>query len=181
MAPVLLPLDLTDPAAPAALAERLGADPIDLLVCNAGMFADRHDTVAGGYPAPLWAEEFQVNVTGAFLTVQALLPQLRAGKGRIALISSQMASDAAPGGNALIYRATKAALLNLGRNLAVALEGDGIAVGIYHPGWVRTDMGGAGAAISASESAEGLAARFDALSPETSGAFLTWDGRPHAH
>jgi len=57
----------------------------------------------------------------------------------------------------------------------------GIAVGIYHPGWVRTDMGGAGADISLEESVAGLMDRFDALSVATTGAFLTWDGRPHPY
>jgi NAD(P)-dependent dehydrogenase (short-subunit alcohol dehydrogenase family) len=50
-------------------------------------------------------------------------------------------SERAPGGS-YIYRASKAAATNLGRNLATDLAPRGIAVGIYHPGWVRTDMGG---------------------------------------
>jgi len=85
----------------------------------------------------------------------------------------------APGGS-YIYRSSKAAALNLGRNLATDLEPEGIAVGIYHPGWVRTDMGGAEADIGVDESARGLTARFDALSLETTGCFETWDGRAHA-
>jgi NAD(P)-dependent dehydrogenase (short-subunit alcohol dehydrogenase family) len=87
-------------------------------------------------------------------------------------------SDRANGGS-YIYRASKAAATNLGRNLATDLAPRGIAVGIYHPGWVRTDMGGSAADISLDESVSGLMARFDDLSLETTGAFLTWDGRPH--
>jgi NAD(P)-dependent dehydrogenase (short-subunit alcohol dehydrogenase family) len=126
----------------------------------------------------MWAEMFAVNVTGAFLTVQALLPNLRAaGNARIALISSQMGSTTRAPGGSYIYRASKAALVNLGRNLAADLGREGIAVGIYHPGWVRTDMGGAGADIDPATAAAGLLARIDALTPASSGCFETWDGR----
>ena len=51
-----------------------------------------------------------------------------------------------------------------------------IAVGAYHPGWVQTDMGGAEAAITVEESAEGLLQRFAALGPATSGVFETYQG-----
>ena len=88
--------------------------------------------------------------------------------------------ERAPGGS-YIYPASKAAALNLGRNLAADLRGDGIAVGIYHPGWVQTDMGGAAAAISVDEAADGLIDRFSALSRDTTGCFETYDGRPHAY
>ena len=87
-----------------------------------------------------------------------------------------MASDTHAPGGSYIYRASKAAVLNLGRNLASDLAGE-VAVGIYHPGWVQTDMGGASAAITVAESVAGLVARFDALSPESTGCFETWDGR----
>ena len=174
-----LRLDVADPGSVAAMARAVGDTPIDLLVCNAGIYEDRGMDLDEGYPADLWAREFAVNVTGVFLTVQALLPNLRAARGKIAIVSSQMGSSEIASGGAYIYRASKAAALNLGRNLAVDLKGDGIAVGIYHPGWVQTDMGGSGAAIPPEAAAEGLATRFAALSLETTGCFETWDGRAH--
>ena len=150
------------------------------LICNAGFYGDKHHKLDGGYPAEMWAETFATNVTGVFLTIQALLPNLRAAPGaRIAIISSQMASHTRAPGRSFIYCASKAAALNLGRNLAVDLKPEGIAVGIYHPGWVRTDMGGEAGDISAEESASGLAERFDALDADTTGCFQTWDGRDH--
>ena len=175
-------LEVTDPASVTALARRLEGAPVEALVCNAGIYPDKGQPLDGGYPPEMWAESFATNVTGAFLCVQALLPNLRAAKApRIALISSQMASDTRAPGGSYIYRASKAALLNLGRNLATDLRAEGIAVGIYHPGWVRTDMGGGSAEISVEEAAHGLAARIAALSPETTGEFLTWDGRAHPY
>jgi NAD(P)-dependent dehydrogenase (short-subunit alcohol dehydrogenase family) len=175
----LLPLDVTDPASHAALADRLAGLPIALLVCNAGVYLDRGHRIDRGVPPDLWAATFAVNVTGVFLTVQSLLPNLRsAPQAKIAILSSQMASHARAPGGSYIYRASKAAALNLGRNLAADLRAERIAVGIYHPGWVRTDMGGPGADIAVGTAVQGLAARFDALSLATTGCFESWDGSP---
>ncbi len=175
-------LDVTDPASHVALAASLSDAPLDLLICNAGIYADKGQNLANGYPPEMWAGAFATNVTGVFLTIQHLLPHLkRSNAGKIAIISSQMASDTRAPGGSYIYRASKAAALNLGRNLASDLKPEGIAVGIYHPGWVRTDMGGESADISMEESATGLVARFDALSIATTGCFETWDGRAHAY
>ncbi len=173
-------LDVTNPDQHAEMAEYLQGRPVDLLVCNAGVFLDKGQGI-DGYPADMWADTFAANVTGVFLTIQALLPNLRAAKGKIAIISSQMASHTHAPGGSYIYRASKAAALNLGRNLAQDLNVDGIAVGIYHPGWVRTDMGSSAADISVEDSVTGLNDRFNALSLETTGCFETWDGRAHAY
>lgn len=173
-------LDVAEPGQFARLADALGDGPLDLLICNAGIYADKGQPLDTGYPATMWAETFAVNVTGVFLTVQAALPALRRAEvAKIGILSSQMASsERAPGGS-YIYRASKAAVLNLGRNLATDLKRDGIAVGIYHPGWVRTDMGGGAADVTPGESAQGLADRMATLSVSTTGAFETWDGRNH--
>ncbi len=172
-------MDVTRPADFAKLGAALGTQPVDLLVCNAGVYLEKGQSIDDGYDADIWAKSFAANVTGVFLTVQTLLPNLRAAKGKVAIISSQMGSDTRAPGGSYIYRASKAAALNLGRNLAVDLKGDGIAVGIYHPGWVRTDMGGDAAAISVDESVAGLSARFATLDIASTGSFLTWDGQVH--
>lgn len=176
----LLALDVKDPASFSALGAALDARPVDLLVCNAGIYPDKGQNLADGYPAQMWAEAFAVNVTGVFLTIQELLPNLQLSETpKIAIISSQMASQSRAPGGSYIYRASKAAVLNLGRNLAVDLAHLSIPVGIYHPGWVQTDMGGATAEITATEAAKGLLDRFDELDMQTTGCFRTWDGRDH--
>ena len=175
-------LDVTQPEDHQNLAERLQGQPLDLLICNAGVYLDKGQSLETGFPAQMWADTFAANVTGVFLTVQALLPNLRLAKAaRIAILSSQMASHTRAPGGSYIYRASKAAALNLGRNLASDLRGDGIAVGIYHPGWVQTDMGGGTAEITVDVAAAGLMARFETLSMETTGCFETWDGRAHPY
>ncbi|PUB16286.1 SDR family NAD(P)-dependent oxidoreductase [Yoonia sediminilitoris] len=177
----MLQLDVTEPASQASMAA-LVQGPLDLLICNAGVYLDKGQDLASGYPPRMWADSFATNVTGVFLTIQHLLPKLQQAQSpKIAIISSQMASDTHAPGGSYIYRASKAAALNLGRNLATDLKPQGIAVGIYHPGWVQTDMGGSAAAIDAQTAAAGLVARFDALSLATTGCFETWDGQPHPY
>ena len=174
----LVPLDLSADAPDfTPLLTRIGDEAVDLLICNAGVYLDKGHALDGGYDAALWATSMAVNVAGPFLTVQALLPALRqSDQARIAVIASAMGSqDRAPGGS-YIYRSSKAAAVNVARNLAADLRTDGVAVGAYHPGWVRTDMGGAGADIDVATSADGLSARFDALSVATTGCFESYDG-----
>ena len=176
-----LPLDVTQPGDFKTLAEQMDARPIDLLICNAGQYQDKGHTLAEGYPPEMWAQMMATNVTGVFLTIQTLLPNLQMSKNsKIAIISSKMATQAQAAGGSYIYRSSKAAVLNLGRNLAMDLKGLDISVGIYHPGWVRTDMGGDGGDISVNEAAQGLMQRFDALNPQTTGCFEAYDGSAQA-
>ncbi len=170
-------LEAADPTSHAALVDRLGDTPLDLLICNAGVYLDKGEALEGGYPGGLWADTFAVNVTGVFLTVQTMLDNLMAAKTpKVAIIASQMGSSERASGGSYIYRASKAAAVNLGRNLALDLRPVGIAVGIYHPGWVRTDMGGSSATVDVRDSAAGLMSRFEALSLETTGVFEDWTG-----
>jgi NAD(P)-dependent dehydrogenase (short-subunit alcohol dehydrogenase family) len=170
-------LDVTDEAALAAAGAALDGD-LDLLVCSAGIFRGRGGIGAGDNGADAWAEVLMTNVAGPFLTVRAFLPRIEAARGKIAIISSVMGSSGRAYGGSYLYCASKAAATNLACNLAKELAGRGVAVGAYHPGWVRTDMGGSGAAISPEESARGLLARFDRLSPATSGVFENHRGEP---
>ncbi len=173
----VLNLDVTDPEEMAAAAAALDDAPIDLLICNAGQYLARGGLDDPEYTYDAWHTMMMTNVAGIFFTVRALLTRLaQAAEPKIAIVSSIMASsEQAPGGS-YIYRASKAAATNLARNLAVDLKQQGIAVGAYHPGWVRTDMGGPSAAIDVEESAKGLMQRFDALTLATTGVFEDYRG-----
>ncbi|MGR3661903.1 MAG: SDR family NAD(P)-dependent oxidoreductase [Paracoccaceae bacterium] len=172
-----LQLDVTCYTDHLALAQQLSDQPIELLVCNAGVYLDKTQHIVDGYPPEMWEKGFATNVMGVFLTVQSLLPNLElAGNARVAILSSQMATRARAKGGSYIYRASKAAVLNLGCNLATDLEPLGIAVGIYHPGWVQTDMGGDRAEISTDKAAAGLTKGFDALNLANTGCFENWGG-----
>ncbi|MEM8823873.1 MAG: SDR family NAD(P)-dependent oxidoreductase [Pseudomonadota bacterium] len=170
----LLRLDVTDTGLQTDCAAATG--PIDALICNAGVYLDKGQSFSDLTAATLSAT-FAANVTGVTLTVQAQLRNLSKG-GRIAVIASAMGQQSGAGGNAFAYRASKAAAINLALNLAQTLRPQGIAVAAYHPGWVRTDMGGPGASLSVEQSARGLWDRIDALDLDASGAFLNHDGTP---
>lgn len=178
-ASVAWPLDVTDPASLGALEARLEGEALDLLVCNAGALVGRGQMDDPVYTHEAFANVLAVNVTGVFMTIRACLPALRRGNlSKIAVISSQMGSSERAKGNAYLYRASKAAATNLAVSISTELSAEGIAVGAYHPGWVRTDMGGAEADISVGTSAAGLIQRFDALNVETAGCFEFYSGEP---
>ena len=164
--------DVTDAGSLQSAADGIG--PVDLLVCNAGVYLDRDIDAFQTYDGS-WADTFAANVEGVFRTVQAFEASLKKGA-KIAIISSQMGSSERAHGGSYIYRASKAAAVNLGRNLAVDFADRGVSVGIYHPGWVRTDMGTDAASIDVTTSVAGLMTRFEALGPETSGCFEGYDG-----
>jgi len=160
--------------------------PLDLVVANAGTMNARGGLTDAGHTEENISDSLMTNIAGVFFTARHFLANLQAGAEsraagiipRIAVMSSQMGSTERAGTNAPIYRATKAAATNLARSMALELAEHGIAVGAWHPGWVQTDMGGAGAAITAEVSAAGLLQRFDALTMATSGVFETYEGEP---
>jgi len=173
----VLNLDVTDPEEMAAAAATIEDAPIDLLICNAGQYRARGGLDDPEYTYDAWHTLMMTNVAGIFFTVRAFLSRLeQATEPKIAIISSMMASNERAPGGSYIYRASKAAATNLARNLAIDLKAQGIAVGAYHPGWVRTEMGGQSATVDVEDSAKGLMQRFDALTLETSGVFEDYRG-----
>ncbi len=75
------------------------------------------------------------------------------------------------------YRASKAALNQLLRTLALELQPDGFTIVAISPGWVRTDMGGPRATLSAAESVEGMLGVIDRLTPADTNRFLDYRGQ----
>ncbi len=104
-----------------------------------------------------WAETFAVNTMAPLRMVQTFRRNLKAGKNpRAITITSQMGALALNMPVMFAYCSSKAAVNKVMRMASVELASDGIAVGLIHPGWVRTDMGGSGADISAEDSAAGI-------------------------
>lgn len=169
-------LEVTDPASIAALAERLAGRPIDVLINNAG-------TLGPVRQSPLdmdfdgWMATFRVNTLAPLAIAQALLPNLRLGEHpKILTVSSGMGSMGSTQSDHVAYRSSKAAVNKAMQCLATELRGEGIAVSVCHPGWVKTDMGGADADITPEMSAAGISRIVDHMSLSRSPAFHVWDG-----
>ena len=150
---------------------------IDILVCNAGTLNGYGGLEDPAHNTAAIENVLMTNIAGVFLTARSFLPHLLDGTpGKIAVISSIMGSQELASSNAPIYRASKAAATNLARSMAVELAPQAVAVGAFHPGWVRTDMGGPQASVSPSDSAAGLLQRFDALTLDRTGIFEDFQG-----
>ena len=177
-AAVIYAADACDATALQRIAEQeLGS--IDVVVCNAGVMNAYGGVEDTDNTAESISQVLMTNMAGPFFTARAFLPHLKASpRPRIAIISSYMGSQHHQGTNAYFYRASKAGANNLMVTLSNELRSDGIVVTSFHPGWVRTDMGGAGADISPQESAAALLTQFRSLTLEQSGAFLNYDGKP---
>ena len=120
---------------------------------------------------------FAVNTLGPMRVTQALLPNLEAGQHKTVIqISSVMGSIERNRGGYYGYRASKAALNMMNKSLALELAGDGFTCVVLHPGWVKTDMGGAGADIEVDVSVKGLLDVIAGIGPEDNGRFYDYQG-----
>jgi acetoacetyl-CoA reductase len=111
-------------------------DEIDVCVANAAIT----DTLAPAHrmTAEQWAQDIEVNLTGAFRTVQACLPGMRdRGWGRIVAISSGAAKSGLRG--QVAYSASKAGLLGMVKTLAAENAHRGITANAVLPGMVATE------------------------------------------
>ena len=127
--------------------------PLDLIVANAGTLNARGGLTDPGHTQDNIAESLMTNVAGVFFTARHFLPRLHDG--------AESAGNMPP----------RIAVIS-------SQMGSSTRAGTSAPGWVQTDMGGAEAAITATESAEGLLRRFDMLTMKTSGLFETYQGEP---
>ncbi len=171
----IIVFDTRDEAGIRAAAAQV-AEPIDVLVANAGAYGPKRQSALdmdfdGGL------DLFSVNTLGPLRVAQAFLPELRRGeRPRIVLMSSVLGSMALAGTFSIAYRASKAALNKIAQCLADDLRPDGIAVVSLHPGWVRTDMGGPDATLSVEESAEAIIAVVDDLTLSDTRRYLDYRG-----
>jgi NAD(P)-dependent dehydrogenase (short-subunit alcohol dehydrogenase family) len=166
-------VDVCSDDAVAMLDAELGDLGVDLLINNAGVLMRESleemsfDNIRA---------QFEVNSIGPLRVTCALAHRLPQG-GKVAIITSRMGSIADnSSGSRYGYRMSKAAVNMAGVSLSHDLKPQGVAVAILHPGWVRTDMTGNTGLVDAPESAQGLLARIDALTLETSGGFWHMNG-----
>ena len=171
-------LDVADFAAIDRLAKSLNGEPIDVLLNNAGVGGgDRQEFMNDDFEA--WSRTFRVNTMAPLRMTEAFVGNVASSERKVVVIVStimaSMTGDVS--GGLHLYRTSKAAVNMVMRLLSVDLEARGITTFSLHPGWVRTDMGGAGATLSPAESIAGIRRVIAEAGPETNGRFMTWDGK----
>lgn len=186
----VVPLDVTDPASleTARRSVEEQVDALDLLVNNAGIGHTSRDagdrrahTSLGKLDADKMLQVFRVNAIAPVMVTQLFHPLLGRGTHPVVIqITSALGSLSAwsPGGS-YSYDASKTALNMLNLHLAEDLRDEGIVAVVIHPGWVRTDMGGSNAPLSAEDSVQGILEVVDGLTIEDAGRFLQWNGTEH--
>jgi NAD(P)-dependent dehydrogenase (short-subunit alcohol dehydrogenase family) len=172
----VIEMDVADPAEIGRVRCKLEAEPIDVLINNAGIGGPERQSATDMDFEGL-AETLTVNSIAPLRIANAFLPNVKAAKGRIVTLSSQMGSMQSASSDSLAYRVSKAAVNRLMRGLATELKPLGIPVLTVHPGWVQTEMGGDSAQLKPEESAAGLLRLIDKLDLSSTGKFLAWNGK----
>lgn len=170
-----LKLDVADAASVSGLAWMIDGEAFDVVVINAGVYGPSSTGLE-----PPTAADFDAVMHTNVLGPMRVLPQIAealAPGARVAIISSKMGSlGLRASSSGWLYRASKAAVNSVMKDASLALAGRATVV-CFHPGWVRTDMGGAGADIDAATSIAGMRTVLASVKPADTGSFFNYDGQ----
>jgi len=156
-----------------ALAKIVDGRPLDIIINNAGILTgESFDDLN----FERMRAQYEVNALGPLRVTKALETNLQAGA-KVGIVTSRVGSmeDNGSGGN-YGYRMSKAAANMAGVNLAHDMRPRGVAVGLLHPGYVRTNMTGGNGLTDSHDAAKGLIERMDALDMESTGTFWHAEG-----
>ncbi|MFX1761343.1 SDR family oxidoreductase [Paraburkholderia sp. A3BS-1L] len=170
-------LDIARPEDIAALGAKLEGERLNVALIVSGVYGPRTEGVEA-----ISAEDFEyvmnTNVRGPMQLIPILLPLVDAAFGVLGVLSSRMGSiTQTTGTTGWLYRASKAALNDVIK--ITSLETRRATCIALHPGWVRTEMGGAQAAIDVTASVAGMrevVAEAAAAREVFNGRFFQYDG-----
>ncbi|MCO4792799.1 MAG: SDR family oxidoreductase [Bacteriovoracaceae bacterium] len=169
-------IDVSDLNSLDVLRERLKNKKIDILINNAGVMDSETIDDLSESAFEKMRRQFEVNSLGPLRVTSVLLPNLKEGS-KIVMITSRMGSITDnTSGKKYGYRMSKCALNVAAVSMAQDLKPKGILVGIYHPGWVQTNMTGLSGQLKPTECASQLIVRISELEPDNSGEFFHSNG-----
>lgn len=147
---------------------------LDILINNAGVIGDKSPSLLELNMETV-SHVLQVNTLGPMMVTKLAMPYLNK-TATIAHVSSLMGSiaDNSSGGY-YDYRISKAALNMFNKSLSKELPN--MTCLTLHPGWVQTDMGGAGATVTVNDCARGLFQVVSTATPKQSGQFIDYTGK----
>lgn len=166
-------VDLIQETDIAQIASSLKNHPIDLLLNVAGIM---HWETLDELDAQVIRRQMEVNAIAPLLLTASLIDHLTPNAKVIFLTSRLGSLTDNISGKGYGYRMSKAALNMAAKTLTVDLAPRGVAVGIFHPGSVKTSLNQLGGEIEVSEAVNGLTRQIEQLSPETSGIFRHQNG-----
>lgn len=170
---IISDIDVANPDDVTTLTNHLHGDKIDILINNAGIF---HNETLDEMDFAAIEKQISVNAIAPVRITHALLQNLGIDA-KVAMITSRMGSIADNGSGGYIgYRMSKAALNAAGVSLSHELKDKQIAVGLFHPGFVQTEMVNFAGDISPETAAERLIKRIDELNLDNSGGFWHSNG-----
>jgi NAD(P)-dependent dehydrogenase (short-subunit alcohol dehydrogenase family) len=169
-----LMLDVTNLNDCASLPAHLGDEKLNVAIFNAGVLGGRTSSLDAPEQA-VFDDTMHTNVLAAMRILPILLPLVDKAEGKLAVLSSKMGSISLRENSASwLYRASKAALNSVLKDISLNTE-KSVCVA-FHPGWVRTDMGGSNADLSVEQSVTGMCSTLAGLSRKDNGSFFNFDG-----
>lgn len=169
-------LEMTDPASLEQLAGRLSGHRFDVIFVNAGVAGPDHHSTAQA-SAEEMGQLFLTNAVAPLRVAERLLPNLAAEHGLIVFMSSILGSIETGAGMGMpLYGASKAALNHLVQCFVRGQDNPKLGVLLMHPGWVRTDMGGANAPLDIDSSCKGMVRQVSAAVGQPGLRYLDFEG-----
>ena len=169
-----LRLDVADAASASGLAWQIDGVAFDVVVVDAGVAGER----VAALQAPTEANfdhVMRTNVLGPMRVIPQVAEALAPG-GKLAVLSSRMGSiGSRTQASSWLYRASKAAVNSVLMDTALSL-GERASCVAFHPGWVKTDMGGAGADIDVETSVSGMRRVLAELTASKTAVYRNYDG-----
>jgi len=167
-------LDVASAESASRLAWQVDGEAFDVIVFCAGVYGPRTTALEPPTEAE-FAEVMNTNVLGPMRVIPSLVDALAPGA-KLVLLSSRMgAIGPRTGHQGWLYRASKAAANSVLKDVSQVLAGRCVCVSM-HPGWVRTEMGGADGELAPEQSASDLRRVVAALTPADNGRFINHDG-----